>query len=93
MDIKLNDIVQIAYGRHGTQNVRVEGFTKTGKLIVRRFNKSRSYWYGMTTKINASDVLSVNDCHRAHLLFCRIGGWIKVDGVSERATGSLPVLG
>ena len=92
MQINLNDIVVIAYGPHGTQNLRVEGFTKTGKLIARRFNKSDEYWYGMTTKINQDAVIRINTNDPNWLMSRPLGGWIKRDGETVRAEGELPVL-
>lgn len=93
MQININDIVVIAYGPHGTQNLRVEGFTKTGKLIARRFNNSREYWYGMTTKINRDQIIRLNTNDRNWLLSRRLGGWIKINGETVRAEGELPILG
>ena len=92
MNIQINDIVVIAYGPHGTQNLRVEGFTKTGKLIARRFNTSKEYWYGNTTKINREQVIRFNTDDRNWLLYRPLGGWVKINGEAVRAEGELPIL-
>jgi len=55
--ISLGDFVIIAFGTNGSQAARVEGFTKTGKLIIRRYNRSRAAWYRNTTKINIDVVI------------------------------------
>jgi hypothetical protein len=55
--ISLGDFITIAFGSKASCPARVEGFTKTGKLIIRRFNKSRDEWYANTAKIGQELVL------------------------------------
>lgn len=58
MNIQLGDFITIAFGSKATCPARVEGFTKTGKLIIRRFNKSYDHWYANTAKIDRDLVIS-----------------------------------
>lgn len=57
MTLMIGDFIVVAYGASATQPARIEGFTKTGKLVIRRFNKSRNEWYVNTTKIDTDLIL------------------------------------
>jgi hypothetical protein len=54
---KAGDFIKIKFGYKATQLARVEGLTKTGKLVIRRFNASRDHWQENTSKINCTDVI------------------------------------